>query len=206
GSLGGGHYTSYVKNRDTSSWYQFNDSSVREIEQPKTAVFFTINEIAAITGANSSDIKKILFADSYDDGTPYNKLRAAKLETGMYMQNQLLRDTDTMSMQHGLEVRVPFLDEDFTALAESISPDIRFANGPKQLLIDSFNNLLPAEIWQRPKMGFTFPLQQWMAGNKDICDTSNYHGALAKQKITEFKTGRLHWSRAFALFQVQGNV
>jgi len=36
GSLGGGHYTSYVKNRDTSSWYLFNDSSVNELEQPKT--------------------------------------------------------------------------------------------------------------------------------------------------------------------------
>ncbi|MBL4676294.1 MAG: hypothetical protein JKY70_08850 [Mucilaginibacter sp.] len=87
-----------------------------------------------------------------------------------------------------------------------MEPDIRFAEGPKQLLIDSFSKQLPAEIWQRKKMGFSFPLQQWMLGNKDICETGNYRGSLAKQKIAEFNAGNLHWSRAFALFQVQKNV
>jgi ubiquitin carboxyl-terminal hydrolase 8 len=38
GSLGGGHYTSYVKNRDTSSWYLFNDNFVKEVDQPKTTL------------------------------------------------------------------------------------------------------------------------------------------------------------------------
>ncbi|RFZ95310.1 asparagine synthase (glutamine-hydrolyzing) [Mucilaginibacter conchicola] len=167
---------------------------------------FSINEIAAFTGTSSIHIKDILFADSMPDKTPYDKLKAARLEGGLYMKNQLLRDTDMMSMQHGLEVRVPFLDEDFTAFTESINPEIRFAAAPKQLLIDSFKNLLPAAVWQRKKMGFTFPLQQWMAANKDISAVENYRGALAKQKIKEFKTGKLHWSRAFALFQVQGHV
>jgi asparagine synthase (glutamine-hydrolysing) len=168
--------------------------------------FFSINEIAALTGSDSTEIKNILFADTPADSSPYNKLRAARLEAGLYMQNQLLRDTDMMSMQHGLEVRVPFLDEDFIALAESITPEIRFAGGPKQLLVDSFKNLLPAAVWQRKKMGFSFPLQQWMANNNQICDTANYKSHLARQKISEFKVGRLHWSRAFALFQIQGNV
>lgn len=167
---------------------------------------YAIDEIASLTGTSATNIRNILFADSPDLQLPYNKLRAAWLETNMYMQNQLLRDTDVMSMAHGLEVRVPFLDEDFTALADSIPSDIRFAGGPKQLLINSFRQLLPAAVWQRPKMGFTFPLQQWMAQNKEICDPANYKNAAAKQKITDFKNGRLHWSRAFALFRVQGNV
>ncbi|MBL4676295.1 MAG: asparagine synthase (glutamine-hydrolyzing) [Mucilaginibacter sp.] len=84
--------------------------------------FFSINEIAALTDANTGEIKKILFTDTPDNGMRYDKLKASRLEAGLYMQNQLLRDTDIMSMQHGLEVRVPFLDEDFIALPKVLNP------------------------------------------------------------------------------------
>jgi ubiquitin C-terminal hydrolase len=33
GSLAQGHYTSYAKNRITQKWYNFNDSTVREIKE-----------------------------------------------------------------------------------------------------------------------------------------------------------------------------
>jgi asparagine synthase (glutamine-hydrolysing) len=36
--------------------------------------------------------------------------QASALELGGYLTNTLLRDTDVMSMAHGLEVRVPLLD------------------------------------------------------------------------------------------------
>ena len=35
---------------------------------------------------------------------------AMRLEFGGYLQHQLLRDTDVMSMTHSIEARVPFLD------------------------------------------------------------------------------------------------
>src|SRR6202012_3733881 len=110
------------------------------------------------------DVENILFNNKQMPYiSNYNEEDASWFETNLYMQNQLLRDTDVMGMSHALEVQVPFLDEDFKRTAESIAPEIRFdSHQPKKVLIDSFTNILPREIWDRSKMGFTFPLQQWM--------------------------------------------
>ena len=37
---------------------------------------------------------------------------------------------------------------------------VRFAN--KVLLIDSMKHLLPSEVYDRPKKGFTFPFEEWI--------------------------------------------
>ncbi|MBS1502573.1 MAG: asparagine synthase (glutamine-hydrolyzing), partial [Bacteroidetes bacterium] len=134
----------------------------------------------------------------------YNEEDAAWFEKNLYMQNQLLRDTDVMGMSHGLEVRVPFLDEDFVRLAENIAPDIRFDNQqPKKLLIDSFNHILPREVWDRTKMGFTFPLQQWMRQHPDINNETLYSGKKMRSIIKAFKNNTMHWSKVFALYQIR---
>jgi asparagine synthase (glutamine-hydrolysing) len=48
--------------------------------------------------------------------------QASWIEMNLYMQNQLLRDSDVMSMIHGIEIRVPFLDRDFVSLAMASRP------------------------------------------------------------------------------------
>ena len=122
------------------------------------------------------------------------------------MQNQLLRDTDVMSMAHALEVRVPFLDEDFQALTNQISPEIRFdKKHAKKLLINSFKYILPAAICKRPKMGFSFPLQGWMGQHSGIGNYNEYRGKEAQNIIRNFKTGQVHWSKTFALYQLQAH-
>jgi asparagine synthase (glutamine-hydrolysing) len=167
---------------------------------------FAPSSIAAILDADVQQVVDVLFSG---DNTPatkiYNKQYASHLETNFYMQNQLLRDTDVMSMNHGLEVRVPFLDELFINLTAQISPEIRFSDHPKKLLTDSFKDLLPKEIWDRPKMGFSFPLQSWMQQNQHICDESMYRGKTTKKMIENFKNDKLHWSKCFALFQIQAH-
>jgi asparagine synthase (glutamine-hydrolysing) len=169
---------------------------------------YTPGDIARLINMEERQVNDILFTNHIQpDLGPYNKLHAAWFETNMYMQNQLLRDTDVMSMSHGLEVRVPFLDEDFQQFVNSIDPDIRFDNArPKKILIDSFKSILPQSVWNRPKMGFSLPLQNWMRNNTGIINEAHYKGAAAKNVIKKFKKGEIHWSRAFALYQVQGHV
>jgi len=102
---------------------------------------------------------------------------------------------------------VPFLDEDFRRIADSISPRIRFSEKQhKKILIDTFNDILPKAVWDRPKMGFSFPLQQWMSKHPAIADESFYKNKTAKSVITNFKNNRVHWSKAFALFQLQNHA
>jgi asparagine synthase (glutamine-hydrolysing) len=166
---------------------------------------FVPAEIAKVLDTDIKQVDEILFKNNaYPDLGPYDELHAAWFETNLYMQNQLLRDTDVMSMSHGLEVRVPFLDEDFQQLAERIAPEIRFNNNqPKKILIDSFKDILPTATWNRPKMGFTFPLQEWMSRHTAISNENLYKGAVAKNAIKKFKKGQMHWSKAFALYQIQ---
>lgn len=83
-------------------------------------------------------------------------------EMSSYMVNTLLRDTDQMSMAHALEVRVPFLDHELVDFLLRVPDDQKYPHRPKQLLIDSMANVLPKEIWDRPKMGFTLPWSEWM--------------------------------------------
>jgi len=163
------------------------------------------SDIAKILGTDLHNVEDILFNNKQlPNIINYNEEDAAWFETNLYMQNQLLRDTDVMGMSHGLEVRVPFLDEDFKRLVESIALDVRFdVRQPKKLLIDSFADILPRAVWDRSKMGFTFPLQQWMRENVEINNETLYKGKMARSIVGDFKKNTMHWSKVFALYQIQ---
>lgn len=76
----------------------------------------------------------------------------------------LLQVEDRMSMAHGVEARVPFLDHPLVEFAATIPADIKFRNGElKRLLKVVFSNHLPASIRDRKdKMGFPVPLNLWL--------------------------------------------
>ncbi len=86
-------------------------------------------------------------------------------EARTYMHDVLLRDTDQMSMAHGLEARVPLLDHKLVEYVMGLPDHHKRTNGtPKRLLVESLEGLLPAEIVYRPKQGFTLPFDVWMRG------------------------------------------
>jgi len=98
-----------------------------------------------------------------------SKVSYAEIHT--YMQHTLLRDSDQMSMAHALELRTPFLDHQLVEYTTSISDALKFPNTPKQLLVESVGDLIPAEIVNRPKMGFTLPWKEWMKNElKPFCE------------------------------------
>jgi asparagine synthase (glutamine-hydrolysing) len=82
------------------------------------------------------------------------------LEITRYMRNQLLRDSDVMSMRFGLELRVPFVDKLFLEAISKIPSQYRLTFG-KKLLINSVPEI-PEWVINRPKKGFSFPFQQWL--------------------------------------------
>ena len=124
------------------------------------------------------------------------------------MRNQLLRDSDVFSMAHSLELRVPFVDH---LLYAAVLPylDSGFdKNFPKKMLVDAVGDI-PLELINRPKMGFTFPFEDWMrkgqlkdlmivpkASMENIKDLDKSldidHSALNIEK--------LHWSRYVGTF------
>jgi asparagine synthase (glutamine-hydrolysing) len=91
-------------------------------------------------------------------------------EISTYLTNTLLRDTDQMSMAVALEVREPFLDYKLVDYVLNVPDEYKYPTTPKKLLIDSLNGLVPNEIINRPKMGFTLPWKYWMQNElKDFC-------------------------------------
>ena len=95
-----------------------------------------------------------------NSNTVLSKISSAEIQT--YMQNVLLRDTDQMSMAHSLEVRVPFLDHELVDYVLSVEDQYKYPKFQKKLLIDSLDGLLPKSIYDRPKMGFSFPWNNWL--------------------------------------------
>ncbi len=95
------------------------------------------------------------------------------LEINTYLQNVLLRDTDQMSMAHALEVRVPFLDHELMEYVFGVSDQLKYPHIPKQLLLESTGDLIPREVYDRPKMGFTFPWSNWL--KQELRDFAEAH-------------------------------
>ncbi|MDG2301765.1 MAG: asparagine synthase (glutamine-hydrolyzing) [Acidimicrobiales bacterium] len=107
--------------------------------------------------------------------------RAENVESGSYFDEMthfdfksllpgLLHVEDRVSMAHGLEARVPFLDHKIIEFAATVPSDIKFKDGKlKRFLIESLGKRLPDQILQRKdKMGFPVPLDVWARSNPEV--------------------------------------
>lgn len=118
------------------------------------------------------------------------------LEISGYMRNQLLRDSDVMSMASGLELRVPLVDRILLEAIASIPSHLRLAPG-KQMLIQAVPEL-PSWVVNRPKRGFSFPFEQWMAG-----EWGDYFPKLDAHKNISLKPWYRRWSLALLEYWLQ---
>ncbi len=158
---------------------------------------YTVEKAAEFSNVELTKLEEALNKIKLPANIDYKSPNAnAAMELNLYMKNQLLKDADYMSMWHGLEIRVPFLDKELVQAINSVSPQIKFGSSiPKSLLIEAFSTLLPAEIWQRKKQGFTFPFAYWLKTSDALRPNDK-----AEEKIFEgFSTGKLHWSRYWAM-------
>jgi asparagine synthase (glutamine-hydrolysing) len=141
--------------------------------------------------------------------------RVACLEMLVYLRNTLLRDTDSMSMAHSLEVRVPLLDHCVTQQALSIPGRWKLQGRQrKSLLVFAAGRELPSRILGQPKRGFEFPWDQWLRGRlRPAVETalaepgavleSSIHWPEVRKVWSEFLAGRCHWSRVWMFYVLQ---
>jgi asparagine synthase (glutamine-hydrolysing) len=97
----------------------------------------------------------------------------SQLESHFYQGSVLLRDADANGMAHGLEIRVPLLDQRLLNLAHALPGSRRLPRGApgKYLLRRACAGLLRPEILDQPKRGFTLPLRRWMVGSlRHLCE------------------------------------
>ena len=160
---------------------------------------FCPSDVSRITGFDIDYVNKKL--DTFSEGKIFKGLekrnKISYLESAIYMQNQLLRDSDVFSMWYGLELRVPFLDLNVIHLARSIEPSIKYnISKKKYLLAEAFKDDLPKEIFNRIKQGFGFPFENWVKENKYLNNTA----LLPTKWKHEFLSGKVNFFRVWAVF------
>jgi asparagine synthase (glutamine-hydrolysing) len=91
---------------------------------------------------------------------PLSRIQYVDIKT--YLVDDILTKVDRASMAHSLEVRVPLLDHEVMEYAASIPASYKLRGGEgKYIFKKVLAQILPAEVLQRPKMGFSIPLAQW---------------------------------------------
>lgn len=91
---------------------------------------------------------------------------ASLAETCGYMADVLLRDADEFSMRHSLELRVPFVDRPLAEWVWAQHQDVIYPAGapPKAHLAAACADLLPPDLLNRKKRGFSLPFPRWLRG------------------------------------------
>ena len=126
-----------------------------------------------------SDIAKLLtpdlvsddysseFVESFFDRTsassPVDK--ALQIDAEIMMVDDPVKRVDNMTMAHGLEARVPFLDHEVVELAARLPTSLKLGDGGKSILKKAARALLPAEVIDRPKGYFPVPALRHLRGD-----------------------------------------
>jgi len=85
-------------------------------------------------------------------------------------------------MKNSLEVRVPFLDHRVVELAFNMPGALKLHKGrTKHILKETFKDILPPSLYNRPKAGFEVPISRWL--KTDLKFLLNKY--LAKDRIDE---------------------
>ena len=90
--------------------------------------------------------------------------KALRLDTTVMLVDDPVKRVDNMTMRHGLEARVPFLDHDLVELAARIPAEHKLSHGGKGVLKEASRKVIPSEVIDRKKGYFPVPALKYIAG------------------------------------------
>ena len=110
-------------------------------------------------------------------------------ELKFFLPDHNLNYTDKMSMAHGVEVRVPFLDKELVEFSTTIPPDLKMrGTTTKYLLKKVAERYLPHEVIYRPKSGFGAPVRDWVINEfRDRIESTLSKSKLLKQGMFNYE-------------------
>jgi asparagine synthase (glutamine-hydrolysing) len=102
-------------------------------------------------------------ASNFPDFNPVQQMLLTDIS--LQLPSQFLTKVDRATMAHGLEARVPLLDEGVASLAVSLPPALKVRGRQNKIVLrDAMRGRLPAEILDGPKTGFGVPYEEWLRG------------------------------------------
>jgi asparagine synthase (glutamine-hydrolysing) len=115
---------------------------------------------AALHGLDSYGFIRQYFGDTR---TSDELNRQLYVDIKTYLVDDILVKVDRMSMATSLETRVPFLDHRLVEFTATIPSRFKLkGKSTKHILKQSLSNILPSEILQRGKEGFSIPIKNWL--------------------------------------------
>jgi asparagine synthase (glutamine-hydrolysing) len=138
-------------------------------------------------------------------GAPDPEHRMMFMDALTYLPDVILHKVDRASMAVGLETRAPFLDHRVAELAWRLPVGMKIRNGQgKWILRQLLDRHVPKKLIERPKMGFSIPVDAWIRGPlrewaEDLMSESTLRsgGYLnpvpVREKWAEHLSGRRNW-------------
>ncbi len=83
-----------------------------------------------------------------------------------YLPDDILVKVDRAAMANSLETRAPFLDHHVVEFAFGLPLEYKIHNGSGKLLLrELLSKYVPRNLFERPKMGFGVPIDDWLRGS-----------------------------------------
>jgi asparagine synthase (glutamine-hydrolysing) len=141
-----------------------------------------------LLGPNSGDTILSCWADMVDLMDSTDELGGLQfLEVRSTLPDELLMYADKLSMAHGLELRVPFVDKEIVEYVERLPANLKVRNGSRKWLHRQVcRTFLPESIVERPKRGFAVNVvDDWLKGAVDskMADTFQDDGSRIYQYL-----------------------
>ncbi len=144
--------------------YARSMSILRFTQEGKEELF---TEEAKARIADTDSVRKIV--SYFNDGTAKEHLdKMLYTDLSTRIPDQLLAISDRMSMAHSIEIRPPLIDVKVTEFAASLPTSIKLrgtGRGLKYILRNVAKRYMDAELVDRPKQGFGFPIAKWLRGD-----------------------------------------
>jgi len=153
-------------NRNRRAAQVFNAPSKESIKDhvfSQEQYLFSTAEITDLLVANESKIE--LTSPPLSSIRPLSLIEEQSFyDIGSYLKDDLLVKVDMASMLASLEVRVPLLDHEIVKYAMNLSQNLKFTRKgiQKHVLKEILTDLLPKELIDHPKWGFSIPLSRWL--------------------------------------------
>jgi asparagine synthase (glutamine-hydrolysing) len=118
-------------------------------------------------------------------------------DQGTYLPEELLMKVDRSSMAVSLEARVPILDKRVVAFSWRLPHRFKIRNRlGKRLLRNVLYRLVPREMVDRPKVGFSVPIDEWLRGRlKDWAGDLLFSDEMRSDGLFDALAVRKAWSR-----------
>jgi len=86
-------------------------------------------------------------------------------DISLQLPSQFLAKVDRATMAHGIEARVPLLDEGVASLAVGLPVALKVRGNEKKIVLrEAMRGRLPDGVLDAPKMGFGVPYEEWLRG------------------------------------------